>query len=149
MRSRISSTNAHITTSWDGEVELTAAPGELRQIFSNLLANSLDAIEPGGSIRVKVSTTRNPNSGGRGGPGQLYARVTIADNGRGIPAHARAQIFEPFFTTKGAIGTGLGLWVSQQLVDKHSGSIRLRSSANPPRRGTTFCVTLPIHPSAR
>ena len=69
--------------------------------------------------------------------------MTVADNGRGIAAATMKQIFEPFFTTKGTVGTGLGLWVCKQLVDKSGGSIRVRSNTDGERRGTTFSVVLP------
>jgi signal transduction histidine kinase len=73
-------------------------------------------------------------------------RVTIADNGVGIRASAREHIFEPFFTTKGTVGNGLGLWVTSQIVDKHSGTIRVRSSTGGAHRGTSFSVVLPVGP---
>jgi len=69
--------------------------------------------------------------------------VTISDNGKGVDADLRSQIFEPFFTTKGTVGTGLGLWVSKQIVDNHGGTIRVRSTTDGPRKGTTISVLLP------
>ncbi len=70
-------------------------------------------------------------------------RITVTDNGNGIEAAAVGHIFEPLFTTKGSLGTGLGLWVMKQLIDKHGGSIRVRSSVKGLCRGTTFIVSLP------
>jgi signal transduction histidine kinase len=70
-------------------------------------------------------------------------RITVADTGAGIPADARAHLFEPFFTTKGEKGTGLGLWVSQGIIAKHGGTIRLHSSTSPTHHGTVFTVFLP------
>ena len=75
-------------------------------------------------------------------------RVTVADNGRGIGANLRPHIFEPFFTTKGSIGTGLGLWVTKQIIDKHDGTIQVRSSTHETHRGTAFSVVLPVEPTA-
>ncbi len=69
----------------------------------------------------------------------------MADDGTGIQHSAVPHVFEPLFTTKESIGTGLGLWVSKQLIDKHGGSIRFRTSTNPARRGTSFSVTLPAN----
>jgi len=109
-----------------------AVSGELRQVFSNLLSNSLDAIDQQRSIRLHIST--------RDG----YARVTVADNGQGIEAGVRNRIFEPLFTTKGTVGTGLGLWVSKQLIDKHHGRISVHSRTAGPRRGTTISIKLPL-----
>jgi signal transduction histidine kinase len=141
LRSKIAVKHAVIRREWEGDVIITAVSGELRQVFSNLLANSLDAIEEGGTIRMRISSTRHAG-------GQKCVRVTIADNGKGITAESRPHLFEPFFTTKGAIGTGLGLWVSKQIVDKHDGRIQVRSSVNGARRGTAFSITLPVEPAS-
>ena len=116
---------------------MTALAGELRQVFSNLLANSLDAIEEGGIILLRVSSCSSCWYG------RKYVRVSVADNGAGISSSTLSHIFEPFFTTKGTVGTGLGLWVSQQIVKKHGGRIQLRSSTKGTRRGTVFSVILP------
>jgi signal transduction histidine kinase len=142
MRARIHSKHATIRRNWEGEIRIVAVPGELRQIFANLLANSLDAITAGGSIAIKVSTARDSRTA------EPCVRITFADNGCGIDAAIRRQIFEPFFTTKGTIGTGLGLWVSKQLIDKHGGRIQLRSRTASPRRGTSVSITLPIRRAA-
>jgi PAS domain S-box-containing protein len=141
LKSRIKAKHAGIEKQWDKDVEITAVTGELRQVFSNLLANSLDAIDEKGIIKFRVSSTSFKN-------GVRCVRVTIADNGKGISANYLSHIFEPFFTTKGAIGTGLGLWVSKQIIDKHGGTIRVRSSSRGARRGTVFSVVLPIDAAA-
>jgi PAS domain S-box-containing protein len=145
LKSKIKAKQAVIEKQWDGNVEVTAVAGELRQVFSNLLANSLDAIEANGTIKLRVSTGAAFKNGDR------RVRVTIADNGEGISASARQRIFEPFFTTKGTVGTGLGLWVSKQIVDKHGGTIRMRSRNNGIPSGTVFSVVLPLEsaPAAR
>ena len=70
-------------------------------------------------------------------------RLTIADNGTGIPPDVLPSIFEPFVTTKGETGTGLGLWVTSQIVKKNGWKIRVRSSRNPARRGTVFSLLIP------
>jgi PAS domain S-box-containing protein len=118
-------------------LKVSGISGELRQVFSNLIANSVDAVPENGSIKVRVSHLTNPNTASR------YVRVSVADDGVGIDANLLPHIFEPLFTTKGAIGTGLGLWESKQLVEKHGGSIRVRSCTGSGRRGTTFTVLLP------
>jgi signal transduction histidine kinase len=71
------------------------------------------------------------------------ARVTIADSGPGIDSLHRSRIFEPFFTTKKEVGTGLGLWVSKGIVERHGGTIRLRSRTTPGCSGTVFSIFLP------
>jgi PAS domain S-box-containing protein len=119
--------------------EIYAVPGEIRQLIANLLSNSIDAVQAGGQIRIRVSGARaryqdEPLSG---------ARITIADSGPGIPAELRRRLFEPFFTTKKDVGTGLGLWVCKSIVDKHHGSIRVKSSTEPGRSWTVLSVFLP------
>jgi two-component system, NtrC family, sensor kinase len=71
-------------------------------------------------------------------------RIVIADNGSGILPQNRQQLFRPFFTTKGEKGTGLGLWVTQGIVRKHGGFIRVRSNTAPGRNGTCFCIFIPV-----
>ncbi len=132
-KSKIESKHARVETYYEGAVvEVVGMCGELRQAFSNLLANSLDAIGEHGTIKLRVKSC--PDRG---------VRITIADDGNGIEAAAISHIFEPLFTTKGALGTGLGLWVTKQLIDKHGGTIRVRSSATGQHRGTTFSVVFP------
>jgi PAS domain S-box-containing protein len=120
------------------EREVLGSAGELRQILSNLLANSLDACAVGSTIRIEASSARDPRDLSRQG-----VRITIADTGLGIPASHLASIFEPFFTTKKDTGTGLGLWVSRELVEKHGGSLRVRSRTSAPFCGTVFSIFLP------
>jgi PAS domain S-box-containing protein len=109
-------------------------PGELRQVFANLILNAIDALPRDGVLRVKVDCRP-----GNGGP----VRITIADNGCGIPRQDRERLFQPFFTTKAGRGNGLGLWVSDGIVRKHGGRIRVRSSTRPGRSGSVFSVVLP------
>jgi two-component system CheB/CheR fusion protein len=99
----------------------------------------LDATPSGGRIVLHVSRGRQWKHRGRDG-----ARITLCDNGTGIKASDMPKIFEPFFTTKEQQGTGLGLWVSYGIVQKHQGDIRVRSSVVPGRSGTCFSVFLPV-----
>lgn len=142
LKSRIKAKGAVIEKQLRRDVEIKANAGELRQVFSNLLANSLDAICEKGTIKLRVS------SGAAFSNGRRCVRVTIADNGKGIAESARQQLFEPFFTTKGTVGTGLGLWVSKQIVDKHGGHIRVRSHNTGANTGTVFSVVLPVEYAA-
>jgi len=75
--------------------------------------------------------------------GREGTRVTVHDLGSGIPPHVQKMMFDPFFTTKELRGSGLGLWVSRNLIMKHHGTIRFRSSTRPGRSGTSFEVFLP------
>ena len=136
LKRKIIARKANVRQEWRTQQEITVSVGELRQVISNLLTNSLDAIEVGGEIRIRTSL-------GRGKSG-TQIRVTIADNGRGIDPAARAHIFEPLYTTKGTTGTGLGLWVTKQIVEKHGGTVQVRSSVRGPWTGSTFSVLLPL-----
>jgi PAS domain S-box-containing protein len=138
LRGKSRAKRAVIEKQWDGDVQVNAVPGELRQVFSNLLANSLDAIDEKGIIKLRVSAGTDCTTGNH------HVRITLADNGKGVPASSRQHMFEPFFTTKGAVGTGLGLWVAKQIIEKHGGAIRVRSSTDRHRRGTVVSVVLPV-----
>ncbi len=125
-----------VRQSFDGEIK--GSPGEFRQIFSNLVVNSLEVVERGrGQLKLHSFGCRNWSYWE-----QLGVRVAVADNGPGIPREHYKQIFEPFFTTKRK-GTGLGLWITHSLVQKYGGTIRLRSSMRPGQSGTCFSVFLP------
>ncbi len=115
-----------------------AFAGEMRQVFTNLVGNAIEATPRGGKVVVRVAPSRDWRSGVAG------VRIAIADTGHGIPAENRARLFQPFFTTKGEQGTGLGLWVSEGILRKHGGAIRLRSRVRPPHSGTVFSVFLPV-----
>ncbi len=142
LKGRIRTKQAVIEKQWDEDVKITAVAGELRQVFSNLIANSLDAINNRGTIKIRVSVGKDFKSGSR------CVRVTVADNGKGIPASSQQHLFEPFFTTKGTTGTGLGLWVSKQIIVKHGGTLRVRSNSNGAQTGTAFSIALPLELSA-
>jgi PAS domain S-box-containing protein len=119
--------------------KINVVAGEIRQIISNLLANAIDASPSHGTITIRnrfVSYGHTRDSG---------VQVTIADTGSGIPATLKNKIWEPFFTTKKDTGTGLGLWVSKQIIEKYKGSIRFRSD----KRGTAFVLFLPLSAPAQ
>ena len=120
------------------EREVLGAAGELRQVLSNLLANGLDACSKGDTIRLEANSATDPRD-----PTRLGVRISVADTGLGIAPEHIGSIFEPFFTTKKDTGTGLGLWVSRELVEKHGGRLRVRSR-NLPKCGTVFSIFLPI-----
>lgn len=115
-----------------GDTRIVAVAGEIRQIISNLLTNAIDASSP--KHRVLIRTSRVSLNG------SVYIRLTVADTGAGIRPGDYTHLFNPFFTTKQAVGTGLGLWVSKEIVTKHGGRIRLHSVEG---RGTVVCVFLP------
>ena len=119
--------------------EVVAIPGEIRQVFSNLVTNAIEACAKGGKLHLRIRDSRL----GSGGNVMGGARITVSDNGTGIPEAARKRIGEIFFTTKGESGTGLGLWVTKAIVARHGGTMRLRSSTGK-RHGTAFSIFLPV-----
>lgn len=141
-RSRIKSKCVRIDRRYESRWKVMATSGELRQVFCNLIANSLDAIAEKGVIKLRVLGSLHPKTGAR------CVRITVADSGTGIASGSMSQLFQPLFTTKGSVGTGLGLWVSRQLIEKHAGSVRMRSSTEGIRHGTTFSILLPAHAGA-
>jgi PAS domain S-box-containing protein len=114
-------------------------PGELRQVFSNLVGNALDAMPNGGKLILHLRESTLISD-----PARRGVRVTILDTGAGIAAGVRKNLFAPFFTTKGEKGTGLGLWVSRGIIDKHEGTIHLASRMRAGKSGTAFSVFLPF-----
>jgi PAS domain S-box-containing protein len=113
--------------------------GEIRQVFVNFISNALDATRAGGRVRIRIRS--GTDCGAAACPG---IRVTIADTGHGIPAELRRSIFEPFVSTKEATGTGLGLWVTDGIVQKHGGRITLRSRTGEAPHGTVFTLFFPL-----
>jgi PAS domain S-box-containing protein len=111
---------------------------EIRQVVDNLLVNAVEATPRGGRVTLCVRQSRSWKN-----PGEQGARLTIADNGSGIPKAYLAKVFEPFFTTKAEKGTGLGLWVAKGIIEKHGGSVKIRSADAAPRRGTVILIFWP------
>jgi signal transduction histidine kinase len=113
-----------------------SSPGELRQVIANLVGNAIDAMRTGGRLRIRICQLLDPEEG-------KLVRLTIADTGMGIPREVLPTIFEPFVTTKAETGTGLGLWVTTEILRRNGWKIRVRSSSNPGRSGTTFSIVIP------
>jgi signal transduction histidine kinase len=129
-----------VTRRYRSGCQVSGYSGELRQLLGNLLVNAVDAMADGGSLQVRVATGRDWSNGR---DGRESVRITVADNGSGIPHDKLRQVFEPFYTTKKDSGTGLGLWVSRGIVQKHGGSIRVRSRVGDRATGTVFVIFLP------
>lgn len=121
--------------------EIPAFPSEMRQVLANLVGNAIEALPPRGKIAIHAYGSRDWKSNRAG------LRVTVADNGHGIPKEIQDRIFDPFFTTKGESGTGLGLWITAGIVEKHEGLIRVWSSTREGKSGTCFSVFLPFERS--
>lgn len=128
---KLESRHVGVTRRYRSYYQVDGYSGELRQLLANLLVNAVDAMEDGGTLQVGVAAARNWSDGREG------VRITVADNGSGIPREDLSQIFEPFYTTKKETGTGLGLWVSHGIVQKHGGSIRVRSRSEERANGST------------
>lgn len=118
-------------------------PGELRQVFSNLLLNAVDAMRDGGRLRLRVVRSREWSGQRRSG-----VRVTFADTGYGISDKDLPHIFEPFYTTKKDQGTGLGLWLAYGSIQKHAGWMKVATRTTPGSSGTVFSVFLPDSPAS-
>ena len=131
----------------DADLKVRSVPrvvsfeGEIRQVVNNLVRNALDSMSSGGRLLVRLHAQPDWHSGEKG------IRLTVADTGEGISPEMQAHLYEPFHTTKEMTGTGLGLWVSKGIVEKHSGHIRTRTRRGE-GHGTVFAVWLPVEGSA-
>jgi signal transduction histidine kinase len=139
---KIESSGIQVEKQVEFEGEFIGLPGEMRQVFANLVSNAIEAIGKNGKIRLHAYASRDWRQGRRG------LRVTVADNGPGIPAEVRDKIFDPFFTTKGEAGTGLGLWIISGIVGNNDGILRVRTICKDGRSGTCFSVFFPFADSS-
>jgi PAS domain S-box-containing protein len=124
------------------EVAIACMPSEAQQIFANLVANAIDAMPRPGKIVVRLRPSRNWRDREVEG-----MRVTICDSGTGMDRATLRRVFEPFYTTKPETGTGLGLWVVVQLVERHGGTVNVWSRQRRGASGTAFSIFLPMAPS--
>jgi len=130
--------NSHIAVQVHhcGAQQIVCYEGDIRQVLNNLIGNAIDSMKTGGRLVIRTRDARLWRSGISG------VRITIADTGHGMPQEVRRRIFEPFYTTKGINGTGLGLWISQGIVEKHHGLLQVRSRLTA-ESGTVFSLFLP------
>jgi len=140
-KARLNSFSVKIEREYQTQEKLLCFNDELRQVFASLVGNSLDAMPKGGRLRIPI---RDAYAWGADGVFRRGIRVTVADNGIGIPLHIRKQVFEAFVTTKADTGIGLGLWVSEGIIRKHQGTISLRTSIHSTKHGTVFSLFLPF-----
>lgn len=134
--SRLLSTSISVDTQFNDLQKILVSRGEMIQVFSNIIANSIDAMGQGGSLRI---STRNVS--GATGDG---VQITIHDSGCGIQPEYLEKVFEPFFTTKGDLGSGIGLWVAKQLVERRGGQISVTSSTEKGKGGTSITIFMPF-----
>lgn len=121
----------HLVKDLPEDVLAEVYTGEMLQVLSNLIVNALDALPTGGTLHMRI----------RKGVDQLY--FVIADNGHGISAENLQQLFQPFFSTKGDQGNGLGLALTKRIVERHRGTIKVRSSVRAGRSGTVIRIAIP------
>jgi signal transduction histidine kinase len=122
------------------EAECTAVfqPGEIRQVLVNLIANAIDAMPNGGALHLRGGYALHPGTSACG------IRISVADHGTGVPRGVSGKVFEPFFTTKGDTGTGLGLWLTKDIIERHHGYVKSRNHKHP--HGAVFSVWIPEKP---
>ncbi|HZQ20043.1 MAG TPA: ATP-binding protein [Terriglobales bacterium] len=125
--------NLRVETDFTPDLNVWVLQGEFRQAISNLIANAIDASSDGGRILIRTHIRDS------------RACITIADTGVGMAREVKEKVFTPFFTTKEQVGTGLGLWTTKTLIEKHGGRVLLRSKE---LRGTVMSVILPCHASS-
>ncbi len=149
-RSRLNNSTIAVEKRKRAHRPVSCFDGEIRQVLGNLVGNAIDAMQPRGGrllLRSREGHDRRPAAIGLAPrPGLI---LTIADTGPGISPATLARIFEPFFTTKGMAGTGLGLWISKEIVERHRGHLAVRSSQNPAHHGTVFTIFLPFEAATR
>jgi PAS domain S-box-containing protein len=136
-RQRLVSKNIRVKAECERGAIATCFGDEVRQVIANLVSNAMDAMPQGGALRVRVKRSRSWAHGVKG------VKIVVADAGHGIPPGVLERIFEPFVSTKADTGIGLGLWVSDGIVRKHGGAIRVRSRANVQPSGTVFSLFIP------
>jgi PAS domain S-box-containing protein len=137
LKGRLKEARVHVALATDNGPELMCFPGEIRQVLVNLISNAIDSMAADGQLKIRVRPGTDWRTGERG------VRVTIADTGAGMSQQTREHIYQAFFTTKGAEGSGLGLWVTSNIVNKHRGSIHVRSKCASPGGGTAFSLVFP------
>jgi PAS domain S-box-containing protein len=137
-RSKIDNREIRVERQFDESRPIVVNKGEMVQVFSNIIANSVDAMPNGGLLRIQVASS---------GPNGDTVQVLIQDEGSGIEEKHLARIFEPFFTTKLDVGTGIGLWVSKKLLENRGGRIQVTGSTTPGASGTKVVIDLPYQHS--
>ena len=144
---RLNTLGIHVERDYEPQMDLFCFAGEIRQVIANLVGNSIDAASNGARVMIRARRSRNWSN-----PEQQGVRFVVGDTGCGMDPEVRERIFEAFFTTKEVTGTGLGLWVSHEIVKKHHGLVHVRSRAAHPSypersTGTVFQLFLPDDPA--
>lgn len=124
--------DVHVERLYETDALIEVTPNELRQVFTNLISNAIDAMPQGGTLQLHAYADGQD------------VRLVFSDNGSGITPEKLDEIFEPFVTTKGEKGLGIGLWISRNIVEKLGGSIQVQSTTTDSGHGTQFTICLPM-----
>ncbi|GAC1419477.1 MAG: hypothetical protein NVSMB62_12210 [Acidobacteriaceae bacterium] len=128
-----------VTTETRGNVEFLCSPGEMQQVLTNILNNAVEAMDGHGHIRIRVQNSVDWKDRTRHG-----VRFTIGDTACGMSPVTLKRMRDPFFTTKDGTGTGLGMWVVSELIEKHKGTVAVRSSMDARHHGTVLSLFIPF-----
>jgi signal transduction histidine kinase len=139
-KAKLNNQSIKVRMECDEDLRMVCSLGEIRQVLVNLIANAIDAMRKGGNLLVRAVAVPHPSTSVAG------VRISVVDHGEGIPRAAHSRLFEPFFTTKGDIGTGLGLWLTKDIIQQHGGFIQARNHHHP--RGAVFSFWIPKRRSA-
>ena len=137
-RARIRRLGVVVVRNFGPDINVNVFPGEMRQVFSNLIGNALDAMNGPGKLILRIDRAHDWSE-----ELESAVRVMVCDTGPGVPEEVRGKLMNPFVTSKGEKGTGLGLWVCRGIVEKYHGRLRYRTSTTPGRNGTCFSIVLP------
>jgi PAS domain S-box-containing protein len=135
-KSKLLSHSIAVDAKYNDLRRISVHPGEIVQVFSNVVSNAIDAMPHGGRLSISMTRTTKTERDG--------LQIAVTDTGDGIRREHLGKVFEPFFTTKGSLGTGIGLWVVRQLVERHGGQISISSSTGPDDSGTDVTIYLPF-----
>ncbi len=135
-KSKLFGHGAVVEARFDDLRKIRVRSGEVVQVFSNIVANAIDAMPDGGKLRISIAPSEQLEKDG--------LKIIITDTGHGIPREFIGRVFEPFFTTKGDLGNGIGLWIAKQLIERHGGQISISSSTGAGDSGTVVTIFLPF-----
>jgi len=137
-RAKLKNQSINVQVECNERCHVICSLGEIRQVLVNLISNAIEVMRGGGALLVRASAVPHPSTGVPG------VRISVVDHGEGISPRVHPRLFEAFFTTKGDVGTGLGLWLTKDIIEKHRGFIRARNHRSP--RGAVFSFWIPEKP---
>jgi signal transduction histidine kinase len=135
-RNRLLAHGIEVEVQFNDLRKILVRPGEIVQVLSNVVVNAVDAMPQGGKLSISTNQTIRGDEEG--------LQVAVSDTGPGIRRENIGRVFDAFFTTKGNLGTGIGLWVARQIVERHGGQISISSSTERDDSGTLVTVDLPF-----